>query len=124
MLPLDRLCLVVFGNPTFRRDTLPVSKDGMPNGDMLNVRKASANLRHGVPKTLRKVRIGLEAFPAVLVIQRLPIVVDNECRDVNFVVVKVLQRVENPLLGEFPSKAVPGAVANTVVPAKSAKKQI
>lgn len=83
---------------------------------MLNVREALADLRHGVPKTFGEVFVRLEALPTKLVVQRLPVIVDDECRNVNPIVIKVLQRIEDLFFGKLSSKTIPGAVSNTIIP--------
>jgi hypothetical protein len=84
--------LVGFGNFAVRCNTSPITQDGMPYRDVLNARLLLPNFRDHVLEAVREcLPLGLEFNPTILkltvtlVIDCLPIIVDDEVSDIDFI---------------------------------------
>jgi hypothetical protein len=109
--------LVSPGELAVGRYAAPIAQKGVPDGDMLDVWMLGPDLRDGRLETVwEALLVGLEFGPASeelalpWIIERLPVVVDDEIGDVNSICPDRLESGENLLLRQLLPDTVPGAV--------------
>lgn len=108
-------CLVGFRNLSFWIQASPIPENCMPDSNMLNTWMLLANLCNGMLQSVRECcSLGFKLGPTMLeltmtaVVDSLPIVVDNEVCDVNFVFCQSFNCLENLVFGKSLTKSVPG----------------
>lgn len=88
----------------------------MPYGDVLNARLLLFNLCNCMLEAIREsLPLGLKFYPTMLklavaiIIDCLPVIINNEVSDVNIVLCQSLNRVENLFFSEPLAKCIPCA---------------
>ena len=113
----DLAGFVLFCNGSGRGDAAPVAQNRMPYGDVLDVGMVITDVNHGLLEAARKAfLVSLEICPSTLelgvtmVVEGLPIVIDDEIGDGYFILFQDVECVENLLFCQVLSKSIPCAV--------------
>ena len=101
----DLAGFILFGNGPGGRDAAPVAQDCMPYGDMLDVGMVITDVNHGLLEAARKALfVGLKIRPSTLelgvtvIVEGLPVVIDDEISDGNFILFQDVQCIEDLFL--------------------------
>ena len=101
----------------------------MPNADVLDIRMAFSDLCSRGFHTLREAfRVGFEVRPSALKLrgaggERLPIIVDDQVRDLDVVLGERVEGAVDFLVSEVLAESVPSAVCEAFIPGLIVRKR-